>query len=186
MIVTSIYGLCTSSLGTNLFIDSEEYARSFECLIQKISAFCPAVKITIKSHPVNDAYALYDEVKRKHPETVESHWREPLDNDRLVPAETVVFYNCLSTLFFSIVNQQVPVVAHYGALTALGRRLLGAHELLSSESAEEIARHVVELLENQDGELAKDARRRAEAVYNKFIGHSIGGFESAVAIALEQ
>jgi hypothetical protein len=186
MIITSIYGLCTSSLGTNLFINSEEYARSFECLVQKISALCPAAKITIKSHPLNDAYTVYEEVKRKYPETVERHWREPLDNDCPIPAEAVIFYNCLSTLFFPVVDQKVPVVAHYGALTALGRRLLGAPELLSSESDEELARYVVEILENQDGEMAKDARRRADAVYNKFIGRPVGGFETAVAIALEQ
>ena len=143
------------------------------------------VEIVIKSHPLADMHEAYDEIERNFPSVVK-HWREPFGIKEGVQADVVVFYNCVSTLFFSIADQQVPVLAHWGALNPLGHRVLAISELMGSDDSTRLGELIREVFSAPDGIVAREAQTRARALFERFVEPSAGNLEQAVEFAFQQ
>lgn len=186
MIVTSLYVLSGSQFTNDLFVRHADYAASLYAFVEALANVQPGVEVTIKSHPLNDEYSLFDEIQRTFPSVVRRHWREPLDPADRVPAEVVVFYNCFSALFFSIVAQGLPVLAHSGALTSLTVQQIPAAELMGSHDSVHLADLTRQILDEPSGPSAQEAHRHAACVYRKFIQPSNLGLTEAVALTLRE
>jgi hypothetical protein len=183
LIFTSFY----SSAGwtNSLFTRTTGYRDSLYALIKGLAALEPQVEVTIKSHPLNDYYELYDKLKQDFPDVVKRHWREPLMTLESLPAEVVVFYNCVSTSFFYAVHQDIPIIGHWGALTPIARRVLAVTQLLGGEDSLQVVNMIADMLDNPGGDTYSTALFQAKALRDKFIQPSMGGLNEAITFSLE-
>ena len=170
----------------DLFIRGSVYSSSLYALVNHLSALEPRVEIIFKSHPLYDQYELYEEIRRAFPSVVSPQWREPLTDENPIPADVIVFYNYLSTLFFTAIQQGIPIVAHWGAFTPLGRRVVRGQELAGSDDSNRLGQLISELLASPDGAVAREVRSRMIEVCNKFIEPPKGGLEEAIRITIGQ
>jgi hypothetical protein len=186
LILTSLYsGSPGANWSNGLFVQLTNYAASLRVLVDSLSAFDPTLRITIKPHPLVDWYELYDQIQRDLPKTVERQWREPLTDEQTVPADVTVCYNCVSTLVFSIARQNIPIVAHWGALSPLARRIFATTELSGSDEIAEVVGLVQRILDSPEGMSAQEARASTRALHNKFVEPAVGGLETAINLSLQ-
>lgn len=171
-------------LNYDFYVRRSVFAKGLRALIERLAALNPAVEITIKSHPLSDHYELYDELQREFPAVVRAQWREPLKRSQLLPADVIVLYNYISTMFFSAVQQQIPVLASWGALTATGRRLIAVPELKGSDAGATLAGYIAEILSSANGAAAQEALGCARSVYDKFVEPPEAGLEEVMSLAL--
>ena len=180
LIVTSFFSTSTSWANA-LFMRSDLYAQSLFELVEAIAGIHPKVEVTIKSHPLRDEYELYDRIQKAFPGVVGPQRREPYDEGELIPAEVVLFYNCVSTLFFSAAQQDIPILAHCGAFTTLARRISAAAELMGADhDGHALGNLVKEIFDDPLGETAERARAMSRAVSGKFLQPPLGGLNEAI------
>jgi hypothetical protein len=184
IVFTSFYSSMSTGWTNNLFLRPPDYADSLRALVEALSNFEPGLELTIKSHPLSDQYELYDEIERDFPSVVRPQWRAPLMVNEAIPADVIVFFNCVSTSFFYAVHQNIPLVGHWGSLTSIARRVVALTGLLGSERSEPLADIIREILQEPAGERAREALMRARAVRDEFIRPSAGGLNEAINFAL--
>jgi hypothetical protein len=173
----------TGSLISILCVSVREYRRLLADLVEELARSVPDVEITFKTHPLNDYYDLYEEIQRRFPAVVRRTWREPLPTDAPIPADVVVFYNYLSTLLLSVVQQRIPVLAHWGAVFP---RVITPDSLLGSGDSRELADLIREVLAAPDGPAALEASARAQGFLETMVEASQGGLGEAIERALDQ
>jgi hypothetical protein len=186
LVFTSFYSSLSTGWTNNLFVKPADYANSLRALVQSLAELEPKVELTIKSHPLADQYELYDELERDFPSVVKRQWREPLMVNEAIPADVILFFNCVSTSFFYAVHQHIPLLGHWGALTPIARRVVALTGLLGSDRSEALAGFIREILAEPAGERAREALARAKAVRDIFIKPSSGGLNAAITFALAE
>ena len=117
MIVTSRF--LSASWVNNLFIWDTEYERDLRSLVAAFASLEAGIKVVFKPHPTEVPLDLYEKIRDEFPDTVGALLKKPLGPREALPADVVIFYNCVSTLFFTAVAQGLPVISHTGALTPL-------------------------------------------------------------------
>jgi hypothetical protein len=170
----------------SLSLKQREYADSLRTLVQIIGEKLPGVEVIIKSHPLSDEHDMYDRLARQFPSVVTRHWREPLASGQPIDVDAAVVYNCITGLFFAAVDQEIPVVAHWGALTSFGRRLLATTDLVGSEESKELGGLLAEILNAPDGPTALRARSHARMLYNRFLEPPRYALEEAISEVLPE
>ncbi len=169
--------------GNRIFGQERLFRSELYALARVLAGRLPHAEMAIKSHPGGDEFALFDEIAAAFPETV-VHWREPLNSRQPVPADVVVFYNSISTAYFDVVEQNAPVLGHWGVLTPLAARLFAITGLLGSAQSEELAGLIQSILDSPTGSVAAEARARALSVYRTFVQEPSGGLDEVSRLAL--
>ncbi len=142
------------------------------------------IEVVIKSHPLNDDHKTYDRLKEDFPDLVVKHWREPIDLSGIIPADLVVLYNCISTLTFAAIEQDLPVIGFWGAFTPLAQRNLVINQLYGTGDVSQLAEMIIEITKSPAGEAARKARRQAKQLLNRFIEPTNFGLAESVDFAL--
>lgn len=184
VIVTSFFACTGYSWGwiNGLFIREPEYEQGLRDFVAALASLVPQLEVIFKPHPTAEPHDVYDRIREDFPGTVSAPLRHALGPSEIIPADIVVFYNCVSTLFFTAVFQELPIIAHFGALTPLARRLFATSQLVGDADGASLARVVVEILSRPDGPTAREALSRARAVKSRFMEPSIGGINEALRI----
>jgi len=181
LILTSLYSAVPMVSWVNsVLVETARHRSGLRELIQVLANAAQPVRVTIKCHPMTDDYVGYDQVAAEFPQVVERVWREPASLDTAVPAEVVVLFNCCSTLFLGLARQGVPVIAHWGALTEVGREMFPIGELLGSESSEQVAAQVGEVLAEPNGPTATAALEAVAALRDRIISPTRLTLEEAI------
>lgn len=143
----------------------------------------PATRILLKPHPTGEPHVIHRQVASSHPARVTlSH--DPLPQNGALEADLAVFYNCVSTAFFQVASQGIPVICHRGAMTPLARRLFGTSALLGADDARAMARLASEILDSPTGRMAEAAQAAATKVWDAYIQPSQGGLAAALKAAM--
>jgi hypothetical protein len=177
--------LVTGTFNPYIYVRVPTYARSLHTLVESLAASDSGLEITIKCHPLADHFGLYEDLRRKFPGVVKRLWREPLPPEQPVPADVVVMFNYQSTLVLSVIQQGIPVLAHWGALTAPGHEVLGLSRLAGSGESCRLAEMVREILNAPEGPLGREARLRAESFLAEVVEPPLGGLAEAIELARE-
>lgn len=181
LIITSLYS--TVGWANELFVRHSTYKNSLYTLVEALSTIS-GVEVTIKSHPTCDQYEIYEEIQRAFPLVVK-HCHESWIMGQDISAEAVIFYNSVSTFFFTAAQQNIPIVSHRGALTPLARRVFTLGDLAGSDDSAELGILVKDIISAPYGRAAQDARARAQEVSQKFLRPSVGGLNEALELSME-
>jgi hypothetical protein len=186
MIITSAYFCSPPLIGwlTEVLVSFRRYARCLEALIASFAALDPVTEITLQSHPLVDFYQLYEEVQSTFPSVVKRFSRKPLNLGEPIAADLVILYNCGSTAIVPVVQQGLPLLAHWGAMSPLAQRLIGLSQLAGSDDGTRLATLTLEILKAPGGPVAAAAKERAKAYLEQFIEPPAGGLNEAIAFGL--
>ena len=182
MIVTSRF--LSASWVNNLFIWDTEYERDLRSLVAAFASLEAGIKVVFKPHPTEVPLDLYEKIRDEFPDTVGALLKKPLGPREALPADVVIFYNCVSTLFFTAVAQGLPVISHTGALTPLARRMFATSDLSGSPDSRALARMAAGILSDPEGTAACEARSKTQTLNHRFLEPSIGGLSEALNLVL--
>jgi hypothetical protein len=186
LIVVSAFSFSASTLTVGLFVKRDRYREELYRLVDELCKD-PEIEIIIKSHPLSghDEFSIYDDLQTRFKNVIK-HWREPLKSWERIDADLAIFYNCASTLYFSVHKWGIPVLGHWGALSSLSVRLLGTSRLHGSSDSVELARIVTTILSTTNSEDEREAFRKSGEVYQTFVAPSEGGLNEAMDKAMQR
>lgn len=185
-IVTSILSCSFPNWTNEIFVKLLDYGKMMRELFVRLSAYSDEIEVVIKSHPLLDAHHIYDELQAEFPDLLTRHWREPINVTDAIPADIVVIYNCVSTLTFTAIDQNLPVVGFWGAFTPLALRNVVTDQLYGTDDAAKLAEIILDIARSPDGETARRSREYAIKMADKFIEPTKIGLADAVEITLKK
>lgn len=183
-IVTSILSCSFPNWTNEIFVKLLDYEKMMRELFVKLSAYSDEIEVVIKSHPLLDAHHIYDELQTEFPDLLVRHWREPINVTDAIPADIFIIYNCISTLTFTAIDQNLPVIGFWGALTPLALKNVVTNELYGTNDAAELAEIILDITRSPNGKTAQKARNSAIKMANKFIEPTEIGLNDAVKVTL--
>ena len=184
-IVTSMLSCSFPNWTNEIFVKWLDYEKMMRELLENLSAYSDEIEVVIKSHPLLDAHHIYDELKEEFPDLLIRHWREPINVTDMIPADIVVIYNCVSTLTFTAIDQNLPIIGFWGAMTPLALRNVVVNELYGTDDAAKLAEIILDIARSPDGETARKTRECAAEMSGKFIEPTDIKLADAVEITLE-
>ena len=163
----------------SLIFDYKVFEETLRAFAEKIRQAPQPVSVVIKSHPVSDLHALYDQLVQEEGDVFVEHRKPPLSELELSKFDAAVLFSAATTFLAELIRARVPVIYFDGALTSFGKSYFDYQGLTVASNVEDVYASLTPLI-HRDCEARASVLHQADSFLARYINPEARPFTSVV------
>ncbi len=163
----------------SLIFDYKVFEETLRAFAEKIRQEPQPVSVVIKSHPVSDLHALYDQLVQEEGDVFVEHRKPPISELELSKFDAAVLFSAATTFLAELIRARVPVIYFDGALTSFGKSYFDYQGLTVASNVEDLYASLRPLM-HKDRDVRASVLQEGDLFLARYINPEARSFTSVV------